>query len=262
MMTRVGIVMAALVVLLGACAGPSGDRVVVAAGTTLVDSGFIEVVAAAYEAEVDGVDVAVVALSSAEAFAYADAGNADVAITHEPQQLGAFLASHPESVTFVPFASEFVLVGPPAFAGSAESVVEAFALVAASGFPFVSRDDGSGTHAREQTIWAAVPYVPDTQEWYTRTGSGMASTLLVASQRSAVTLAERGAYLAVAADLSLEEIPVESRSMLENAYDLTVADMDDPRSMAFAEWMKGSSGRSAIQQANQQLFGTQVYRVP
>ncbi|MGI9528794.1 MAG: substrate-binding domain-containing protein [Acidimicrobiia bacterium] len=262
MRSRAGIVIAVAAIFLGACAGQGNDRVVVAAGTTLVDSGFIELVAAAYETEIEGVDVAVVALSSAEAFAYADAGNADVAITHEPQQLATFLATHPRSVSYVPFASEFVLVGPSTSAGEAESVVEAFAQVAESGSPFVSRNDGSGTHAREQTIWAAVPYVPGAAEWYTRTGSGMASTLLIASQRSAVTLAERGAYLAVSGDLSLDEIPLENRSMLGNPYDLTVVDADEPLSMAFAEWMKGSDGRSAIEQANQQLFGTQVYRVP
>lgn len=261
-MSRVGVVFAVAAVLLGACAAQGNDRVVVAAGTTLVDSGFIELVVAAYEAEVERVEVAVVALSSAEAFAYADAGNADVTITHEPEQLVTFLATHPGSVAYVPFASEFVLVGPPTFAGEAGSVVEAFAQVAESGAPFVSRDDGSGTHAREQAIWVAVPYVPDAEEWYTRTGSGMASTLLIASQRSAVTLAERGAYLAVSVDLSLDEIPLDSPSMLENPYDLTVVDVDEPLSMAFGEWLKGSDGRSAIEQANQQLFGTQVYRVP
>lgn len=262
MMARIGTVLVVAAMCLGACASQSNDRVVVAAGTTLVDSGFIELVAAEYEAGAEGVDIAVVALSSAEAFAYADAGNADVAITHEPQQLAAFLATHPNAASSVPFTSEFVLVAPPIFPFEAESVVDAFAQIAGSGFPFVSRDDGSGTHAKEQNIWAAVPYVPDAQEWYTRTGSGMASTLLIASQRSAATLAERGAYLAVAADLALGEVLLERSIMLENPYDLTVVDSDEPLAAAFAEWMLSVDGKDAIAEANRQLFGTQVYRVP
>lgn len=261
-MKRVAVLLAVAAIGLGSCAGAGTNRVVVASGTTLVDSGFIELVVSAYEADTGGVDVSVVGLSSAEAFAYADAGNADVAITHEPQRLAVFLASHPTARAIVPFASEFVLVGPPSFEGQADDVVDAFERIAASGFPFVSRDDGSGTHAKEQSIWAAVPYVPDSQEWYTRTGSGMASTLLIASQRAAVTLAELGAYATVSTELSLVEIPVESRIMLENPYDLTVVDSDDPLSVAFAEWMVGPAGARAIEAANEQLFGTQVYRVP
>jgi len=262
MMVRLAIFLAAAVVVLGSCAGTGTDRVVVASGTTLVDSGFIELVVSAYESESQALEISVVGLGSVEALAYAEAGNADVTITHEPQALAAFLASHPDATSMVPFASEFVLVGPSGFEAGADNAVDLFRRIAASRFPFVSRDDGSGTHAREQIIWAAVPYAPGTQEWYVRTGSGMASTLLIASQRSAVTLAELGAYMTVSAELSLVEIPVESRTMLDNPYDLTVVDSTDPASAAFGLWLAGPSGVEAIEAANEQLFGMQVYRVP
>jgi len=261
-MRRAMLLVAALSLALVSCAGQDADRLVLAAGTTLVDSGFIEMVVLTYTTESEGSEIAVIGLGSTEAIAYADAGNADMTITHEPEALVAFLSTHPAATSFVPFASEFVLVGPPTFVGQDVTVVDAFGRVAASGTPFVSRDDGSGTYAREQMIWASVPSAPEGQEWYTRTGSGMASTLLVASQRSAVTLAELGAYLTVSAELSLVEIPVEQQSLLENPYDLTLVDSSDPAAAAFSEWLSGSRGVAAIQAANERLFGAQVYRAP
>lgn len=261
-MRRIVLFLSAMALALGSCAGGDSDRFVLAAGTTLVDSGFIEMVVESYTQETEGAEIAVVALGSAEALAYADAGNADVTITHEPDALAAFLSAHPQAASFVPFASEFTLVGPPAFSGNDATVVDAFARVVSSGFPFISRDDGSGTYAQEQSIWASIPYAPAGQGWYTRTGSGMASTLLVASQRSAVTLAELGAFLTVSAQLSLVEIPVEEGTLLENPYDLTVVDSSNRAAVAFGEWLAAPDGVAAISAANERLFGIQVYRVP
>lgn len=262
MRVRLVAIVAASVLTVGGCSASGDDRLVVAAGTTLVDSGFLELVVAVYEASPQGSEVSVVGLSSAEALSYAEAGNADVAITHEPGALDEFRASNPGSITFVPFSSRFILVGPTGYQARGSTIVDAFRGIAASGDPFVSRDDGSGTFAREQVIWSEVPHSPADDAWYIRTGSGMASTLLVASQRDAVTLTELGAYLSVSADLALEEVDLGSAVLLDNPYDLTVVDTDDDGAVALAEWIAGTQGRAAIEAANEQLFGMQVYRAP
>ena len=246
--------------LFGAC-GSSSDRIVVAAGTTLVDSGFMSSVVRAYERTRPGSDVAVVALSSAEAFSYGDSGSADLLITHEPEGLETFLARHPGARSAVVFVSDFLVAAPAGASLPATTAADVFRTVAADAIPFVSRDDGSGTNARERLIWADVGFDPTSEPWYTRTGSGMLSSLLIAGERGAVTLTERGAFLSVVADVGLRELVLESSELLTNPYDVTVVS-EDSAAVGFAAWLLAEEGRAAITAANDELFGSQIYRLP
>ena len=89
----------------------------------------------------------------------------------------------------------------------------------------------------------------------------MISSLLIASDRGAVTLSERGAFLAAVGQIALNELPLDSAELLDNPYDLTVVS-SRPEAARWAEWLLGDEGRSAIRDANQALFGRQVYRLP
>ena len=85
----------------------------------------------------------------------------------------------------------------------------------------------------------------------------MGSTLQVTDQRHATTLTEHGAFLASESMLSV--VRVENTAM-ENPYDLTVVDPDDsPAASAFSVWLTSPDGAVVIRNANQKLFGEQVY---
>ncbi len=243
------------------CSANTEDRVVVAAGTTLVDSGFLPSVVERFEASHPDIAVSVVGLSSAEAFAYGSTGTADVLITHDPAGLATFLDDHPDATTTVVFSSEFLLAAPSGWTFDDESVVDAFRSIATQRREFVSRDDRSGTNVRELTIWSEAGIDPLDEPWYTRTGSGMVSTLLIADERDAATLAERGAFLAASDALNLVEYPLERDDLLDNPYDVTVAS-ESSGGDEFASWLVDRDGREAITVANEALFGSEVYRLP
>ena len=261
-MTRLAWTALLSLVLLGVAAcGVSGEsRVVVAAGTTLVDSGFIGDLAAAYEEANPSAQLSIVGLSSAQAMAYAQAGNADVIITHDPEALDAYLKLHPGALHLEPFTSTFFLVASPALGLGSGSLEETLAVVAQEGYPFVSRDDASGTNAAELDAWASAGLSPRGEPWYTRTGTGMGATLLVTDQRRGVTLTEHGSYLAAAPKLSLV---VLGATTIPNPYDLTVIDpAGEPEAERFALWLVSEPGRKAIREANERLYGQQVYTAP
>ncbi len=224
-----------------ACSGIGETRVVVAAGTTLVDSGFIEELVTAYEATDPDIHISVVALSSAEAVAFAAAGNADMIITHNRPLLDDYLREHPGSLRVDVFASTFFLVADPALSLPSGSLTAALEFVAAEEIPFVSRDDGSGTNNAELGAWVAAGIDPRDEPWYIRTGTGMGATLLVTDQRHAVTLSEHGSFLAARQHLTLVAIPGTD---LPNPYDLTVIDPTaSPGALAFAHWLLSPDGR-------------------
>ncbi len=258
-----GIALLVIVALASACSSRSDTRVVVAAGTTLVDSGFLREVIDAYTSSHGGVTFSLVGVGSAEAVAYADAGNAQIIVTHEPSVLASFLARAPHAVATRPFSSTFVVLAPPGVDVDTADAAAAFRSVASGGIPFVSRDDASGTHTRELQIWQSTGIDPTGRPWYIRSGAGMAASLLVADQRRAVTLSEIGAYLAAREALDLTVVPIRDESDLANPYDLTVVvPAEMPEATAFQAWLASAEGIREIEAANERLFGQQVYTVP
>lgn len=260
MRRQVVALMGSLLLVLASCSGSSDARVVVGAGSTLVDSLLIAEVVEAYAEVEPTVQVSVVGLSSSEAIAVAAAGNADVIITHNHDALAVYLDEHPESERFDVFSSTFFVVTPPSITFDVNSAEEALIVISENALPFVSRDDGSGTHAAELAAWAGAGVDPSDEPWYIRTGTGMGATLQVADQRDAATLAEHGAFLAAQSSLSLAR--VESTE-IPNPYDLTVIDPSANTAAAdLAAWMTSADGVAAIEQANALLFGEQVYAAP
>jgi tungstate transport system substrate-binding protein len=254
------VVLGALLLVLAGCSSSTQTRVVLGAGTTLVDSLFIAEIVDAYAEAEPTTELSVVGLSSSEAIAVAMAGNVDAIITHNHDALAAYLEEHPESERFDVFASTFFIVTPPTISLEVSSVAEALGIIAANEYLFVSRDDGSGTHAAEVAAWDAAGIDPSDESWYIRTGTGMGATLQVADQRNASTLAEHGAFLAAQSALSL--VPVDNTD-IPNPYDLTVVDpTSNSAAAAFAVWITSPDGVTAIEEANILLFGEQVFAAP
>lgn len=251
MRLRLVAVLAVACAVLPGC-GDGSERVLVGAGTTTVDSGFME----ALESRFPG-DVSIVGGSTAELLASADQGAFAVAIAHDETQELRFVAEHPDSERRVVFASRFLVVGPPAQVAQiqATSPAAVFAEVVANGWTFVTRDDQSGTHAREMTLWADSGVEP-AGEWYVATGQGMGFTLQVADQRSAFTIVEEGAFLAAADTLTLRAVDLAGAAALENPYSAILV---DEVGRPFYEWLSGPEGRAAIAAANQEAFGRAVY---
>ncbi len=258
-MTRLGV--ALTVVALAAACTASPDRVVVAAGTTIVDSGYIAALIDEYPGEGS---FSIVAASSREGFALGEGGAADVLFTHLAEVEDAYAAGHPESLQAPVFTSRFLLVGPPAQAvvDSGADVVDAFSAIARANAPFVSRGDGSGTAARERSVWNLAGVEPSGDPWYIETGQGMGFTLQVADQRDAFTLVEGGSFFAEASVLSLEEISVVStpQALLDNPYRITVIDPSSGSAAAeLFTWMTSDAGRAAMVRVNESLYGRVVY---
>ncbi len=249
-----------MMVVSTACGAPSESRVVVAAGTTLVDSEFMAHLVDSYRSVDPDTSIAVIGLSSAEAIAHAAAGSADVIITHNHEALDAYLSEHPESVSSDVFASTFFVVSDSSIELHVTSLRDALRVVAERGYPFVSRDDGSGTNAAELRAWESIDVDPSSEPWYIRTGTGMGATLQVANQRHAITITEQGAFIASAPVLTFQTV---ANTVIPNPYDLTLVDPPANRAAAsFVEWLTSPAGALAIEDANNDLFGTQVYVAP
>ena len=94
---------------------------------------------------------------------------------------------------------------------------------------FVSRGDNSGTHGKEKAIWASAGYnyTEDIQGdgattgWYVEAGTGMGTTLQMASELIAYTLSDKGTFLAYKSDLDLVTL-VDTGDIMLNVYTVLI----------------------------------------
>ena len=227
-----------------------------AAGTTLVDSGFIERVLEDYPADVR---VSVVGVSSLEALALGSNGSAELLITHLPDAEASFIADHPGASQQPIFSSYFVLVGPDAVQLTTGDAVAALQVIANAGHSFVSRGDGSGTAAKERELWELAGIDPSGQPWYTETGQGMGFTLQVADQRHAFTLAEIGSYHGAESITLTPRLGDLDDVRFQNPYRLTLAEGASGEARGLFEWLVSGEGSTALAAANRELFGEVLY---
>lgn len=248
--------------LLAACSG-GAERVIVAAGTTVVDSGLLDRVAASFEETHPGIRISIVGQPTRLALELGRDGAADVTITHAPEQEAEYVADGLASAAATVFASRFVLVGPPELKSrfQGRELPEILREVHLAGITFVSRGDGSGTHDKEVESWQEAGLDPAGQPWYIVTGQGMGPTLLIADQAGGVTLAEYGAYLAARDTISIVDLEVD-RAGLDNPYTAMVSASSGQGTAAeaFFDWLTSAEGRTAIQVADEELFGEIVYQ--
>jgi len=214
----------ASVAALGGCSNSQSESssLTLATTTSTRDTGLLDMLLPLFQ-QSSGIDVKVVAVGTGQALEIGRRGDADVLLTHAPDAEAKFVAEgHGEARREVMF-NDFILVGPaadPAHVKGQAGIADAFRLLAESKSTFVSRGDESGTHIKENAIWAKAAIAPE-GEWYLAAGSGMAATLRLASEKKAYTLTDRGTFLSQKDQLDLAVLS-EGDPMLRNIYAVTV----------------------------------------
>ena len=166
-------------------------------------------------------------------------GDLDLVLTHAPA-LEARILTGSAALVRCPFVtSRFAIVGPtadPARVAAARTAAEAFQRIAATGSPFVSRGDSSGTHERELAVWRAAGIDPTGRSWYLESGTDQTTTLQLADERGAYALGDLPT-LARLPRLSLRPLFSADSSLL-NRYTLTLARTATPHPAArdFLAW--------------------------
>jgi tungstate transport system substrate-binding protein len=246
-------------------AAPGRAETIVLASTTSVEnSGLLARILPVFTAAT-GIEVKVVAQGTGQALATAAHGDADLVLVHDPQAEAEFMAAgHGISRREIAW-NDFQIIGPrsdPAAIGGTKDAVAALKAVAAAGAPFVSRGDKSGTDALEKRLWKEAGIDPAGRPWYRDIGGGMGAALNAAAAMDAVTLTDRGTWLAFNNKRNLVEL-VRGDPKLLNRYDVIQIDpVKHPTVKAaparrLAEWLAGEEGQSAIGAyvvAGEQLF--------
>ena len=168
------------------------------------------------------------------------------------------------------FYGERVVVGPkkdPARIAGMASAIEAFARIAGTQEPFLSRGDDSALHQTELAIWQEARFDPEVGagKWYRKTHKKTSLTLRIAAIEFAYTLAGRASWLRFG-DPARLAVHVDGDPRLQIR---TVVMRLDPRkhrkvqtapARAFIKWLSSADTKKMI--AEFTIKGEAVYYLP
>lgn len=232
---------------------------ILATTTSVENSGLLEHLLARYPAA-DEVEIKVVARGTGQAFRIARNGDADLVLAHHPPSERAFVSQGYGRERVALMYNHFTLIGPPtdpAAAAQASDIHAALRRIAAAGrqgeAQFLSRGDESGTHRRERELWRAAGHPPDakSEKWYLETGAGMGTTLNIAAEKQAYTLADRGTWLSFGNKRTLRALSQEADA-LHNPYSLIAVrqarhpHINEAEALRLIAWLTSPQGQSAI----------------
>ncbi|NTU71947.1 MAG: hypothetical protein HGB10_09045 [Coriobacteriia bacterium] len=269
--------------------GPSAKTQILLASTTSTrDSGLFERLGPAFLAACPEYALKATFVGSGTAIALGGSGDADVLLTHSPAAEVDFMkgivagnpSAHKGATRFKVMYNDFVLVGPTANpagvvnSSSAGSAAAAFQAIAGAGSTFWSRNDNSGTNAKEKAIWLGLgnpQFSSGTtpQPWYKASGTmGMAQALATANDAGTAgyTLADRATWL------NAKALGITPNLSILNAGDPTlfnqyaVIEVGGARNwegaMDFSRWIRTASAQALIKSYGEYTYPGQVMFEP
>ena len=244
----------------------SRDYIIVQSTTSTANTGLLDVLSKTFYEET-GIEVRAVAVGTGTAIANAKKGDGDVLMVHAKVDEIKFVEEGYGVERFDLMYNDFVIVGPqddPAGIAMLNNIQDVMKALSSDKYKFISRDDNSGTHKKELSLWKLANLFPEGHANYIKTGSGMANTINVASEMNAYVLTDRGTWISFANKKDLQ-IVYEGDQALFNPYGLIAVNpkvfphVEFEKANQFIEWLIKGKGNKIIQNFKidgQQLFFT------
>lgn len=221
--------------------------------TSTENSGLLKVLLPPFEQQND-CKIDVISVGTGKALKLGEAGDVDLVLVHARKLEDKFVADgfgvNRKDVMY----NDFVILGPaadPAGVKGSKTAAEALAKIAAKQAPFVSRGDESGTHTKEKELWQLAGGVPKAA-WYVEAGQGMGEVIIMATEKQAYTLADRGTYNAFKKAKTNLAIVFDGEKGLFNPYGVIAVNpakhphVKHQLALKFIDFITGAEGQKII----------------
>ncbi|MCX7708340.1 MAG: substrate-binding domain-containing protein [Clostridia bacterium] len=256
-----------LIFILSACgAGPANQSLTLATTTSVNDSGLMEYLKPVFEKD-SGINLKVVSHGTGQAVKTGQDGNADVLLIHDRASEEKFVSDGYGLKRIELAYNYFIIVGPredPAGIKKEKlTAAQAFAKIADSKAPFISRGDDSGTNKKELAVWKSNGLKP-AGGWYISAGKGMGDVLSMASEKKAYTLTDKATYLSMKDKLELQIVISESKDLL-NQYTVIAVnpekhpDVNNKDADKFIQWITSEKVLKMINDFGKDKYGESLF---
>jgi tungstate transport system substrate-binding protein len=250
-------------------------RLIISTTTSLYDTGVLDTIETEFEAKYS-IDLNFISVGTGIAIKHAERGDADLILVHAPTQELEFLRDGIGVNRKIVAYNFFAIIGPTT--DSAEIMglqpLEALQRIVENGRDgnalWISRGDNSGTHSKEKTLWTEAGFNWETvsaeSSWYINAGSGMGTTLRIAEEISAYTLADKGTFLKYSKDgwISLEMLVGEGKDLL-NVYSAIAVnpslhpDVNFRDAKTFMRFLISDEGQQIIERHGRDTYGQSMF---
>jgi len=233
--------------------------------TSTQDSGLLDVLIPLFQKKT-GYLVKTIAVGSGQALAMGARGDVDVVLAHAPDLEKTYESQGLLINRQLVMHNDFVLLCPeqdPAKVRGIKKTAEALFRIGSGQVRFVTRGDKSGTDLLEKKLWRTAGIAPK-GSWYLESGQGMGASLLLASEKAACLLSDRGTYLAFKPRLALEIVLQGDRELLNIYHVMQANPAKFPRvnalgGKAFVEFLLSGPAQQAIGQFGRERFGSPLF---
>ena len=242
------------------------DYIIVQSTTSTVNTGLLDTLSQQFFLET-GIEVRTIAVGTGTAIANAKKGDGDILIVHSKSDELKFIEEGFGVERFDLMYNDFIIVGPrndPADIGNANDLTDIMKKLSDPSYKFISRDDNSGTHKKEISLWKnSLLQIPQDKS-YIKTGSNMANAINIAGEMQAYVLTDRGTWISFRNKKYLK-ILYEKDKELFNPYGIIAVNpnkfshVEYDKSMKFIDWLVKGRGKTLIDEFTlngEQLFFT------
>ncbi len=262
-----GLTLLALLVSSSFSIALAGERLKLSTTTSTENSGLLYALLPPFE-KMFNLKVDVIPVGTGKALKLAENGDVDVTLVHARSLEDKFVAEGYGVNRRDVMYNDFVIIGPksdPAGVKRAKMADDAFNLIAKNKATFISRGDRSGTHVKELKIWEKAGLKPS-GKWYLEAGRGMGEVLIMADEKTAYTMTDRGTYLPFISGGKIN-LPIlfEGDPLLFNPYGIIAVNpakyphVNYIKAMTLIGWMTSQEGQKIIKGFGKDKFGQPLF---
>ncbi len=248
-----------LLLLISIASFGASDKLMLATTTSVRDSGLLDYILPDFEKET-GIEVKYIAVGTGRALKMGEDGEVDALLVHaKTSELKFIKEGH--GIDRKQFMHNFFIVVGPQDKVEFKNLHDALNEINTNKYKFVSRGDDSGTNKKEISLWKNEGIKTD-QDWYMSSGSGMAATLKIASEKGAYTLTDMSTYLHLKDKLNLD-IKVNDDQSLINEYSVLTINPDKNKlinyknAKIFMDWITSKETKKLIS-----TYGVEEFKMP
>ena len=235
--------------------------------TSTADTGLLDYLAPIF-LEDTGWDLQWDAVGTGEALKMGENGDVDIVLVHAKASEEEFVSNGYGVERFPVMYNDFVVIGPEGTIAHTDDIQSVFSQILKEQLPFVSRGDDSGTDKKEKGIWKNLELIPESNSNYIESGQGMGATITMADEKNAYCLTDRGTWLKMKTDASLEmelDIICEGDKNLLNQYGVIAVnpekypDVNNEGANAFIEWICSEKVQNLIGEYGVDDYGQALF---
>jgi len=237
-------------------------KIFLASTTSTYDSGLLPYLNEIFS-EKYNITIQVLALGTGQALRAAQDGNVEIVLVHHTPSEINFMEKGYGLIRYNLMYNDYVIVGPNDDMFGCQSIKSKLKYIYENRLTFISRGDDSGTHKKELELWNTNNLFPDRfKSWYLNIGQGMGSVLLMANNKKAYTLSDRGTWISFNRKNNLKVI-CENLPPLINQYGIIIVNpllnnnLNIREAKIYVGWLLSNEGKNLIngfRKKDKQLF--------